>query len=85
MPKLMRFPKNDYDFGLSKTIETRFDCMGYDKARRMAVVGVKAVTYNKKIFDPDNFTLGELKHIAKTFGVEVHKLLDPETFITKRV
>ncbi len=84
MPRPMKFSDDDYNWGLAKTIETQFDCMGYDKPRRMAVVGVKNNTYNKKIFDPDNFTLGELKAIAKKFGMPVHELLNPEKFTMKR-
>lgn len=85
MSRPMKFPKNSYNFGLAKTIECSFDCMGFDKEHRMAVVGCKNNTYNKKIEDPDLLTLGQLKSIAKKLGMTVHELLNPENFITNKL
>ena len=85
MPRPMKFSKDKYKFGLGKSIEVQFDCLGFDKEKRMAVVGCKNNAYNKKIYDPDCFTLGELKSIAKAFNTTVSDLLNSEKFIAKRV
>lgn len=84
MAKPKTFSRLPYDFGLSKTIELKFDCMGFSQAQRCAALGFSSpTTYRNRISHPDNLTLGQLKGLSRLFGVEVWELLDKNKFVTQ--
>lgn len=83
MAKPKAFPRKPYDFGLSKTIELKFDCMGYTQEQRCAALGFSSTaSYRNRISHPENLTLGQLKGLSRLFGVEVWELLDKNKFVT---
>lgn len=81
MAKLKKYNSAKYNDDFARDIEKRFDYMGYTTKHKSAALDMSKPTYLRKIKDPDRFTFGELKTLARLFGVTPWELIDDKHFI----